>query len=91
MQNSGTARLLLANNFDGLPNFLYRNNGDGTFADVSEQSQIAKHHGKGMGMAFADYNDDGFVDVFVSNDTFPNYLFENKGDAPSKKWPCCPA
>jgi hypothetical protein len=67
-------------NFDGLPNFLYHNNGDGTFTDVSEQSQIAKHHGKGMGMAFADYNDDGWVDVFISNDTFPNYLFENKGD-----------
>jgi enediyne biosynthesis protein E4 len=67
-------------NFDGLPNFLYHNNGDGTFTDVSEQSQLAKHHGKGMGMAFADYNDDGFVDVFISNDTFPNYLFENRGD-----------
>ena len=68
------------NNFDGLPNYLYRNNGDGTFTDVSEQSQIAKHHGKGMGMAFADYNDDGFVDVFISNDTFPNFLFKNNGD-----------
>ena len=68
------------NNFEGLPNYLYRNNGDGTFTDVSERSQIEKCHGKGMGMAFADYNNDGFVDVFISNDTFPNFLFKNNGD-----------
>jgi enediyne biosynthesis protein E4 len=67
-------------NFDPLPNFLYRNNGDGTFTDVSEQSQIARHRGKGMGMAFADYDLDGYVDVFISNDSFPNFLFHNKGD-----------
>ncbi len=68
------------NNFDPLPNFLYRNNGDGTFTDVSEQSLIARHRGKGMGMAFADYDLDGFVDIFISNDSFPNFLFHNKGD-----------
>ena len=68
------------NNFDPLPNFLYRNNGDGTFTDVSEQSLIARHPGKGMGMAFADYDLDGFVDIFISNDSFPNFLFHNKGD-----------
>jgi hypothetical protein len=68
------------NNFDPLPNFLYRNNGDGTFTDVSEQSRIALSRGKGMGIAFADYDLDGFVDVFISNDTFPNFLFHNKGD-----------
>ncbi len=68
------------NNFDGLPNYLYRNNGDGTFTDVSVESQIDKHHGKGMGMAFADYDNDGFTDVFISNDTFRNFLFKNNGD-----------
>jgi hypothetical protein len=68
------------NNFDPLPNFLYRNNGDGTFTDVSEQSRIARHRGKGMGIAFGDYDLDGFVDIFVSNDSFPNFLFHNKGD-----------
>jgi hypothetical protein len=67
-------------NFDSLPNYLYHNNGDGTFTDVSERSQIAKHPGKGMGIAFADYDNDGFTDVFVSNDSFPNFLFRNKGD-----------
>ena len=68
------------NNFEGLPNILYRNNGDGTFTDVSEQSGIAQHAGKGMGIALADYDDDGFEDIFVSNDTFRNFLFHNNGN-----------
>jgi Flp pilus assembly protein TadD len=65
--------------YEGLPNQLFRNNGDGTFADVSSQSGVAKHIGKGMGVAFADYDEDGFVDVFVANDTLPNFLFRNNG------------
>jgi hypothetical protein len=64
----------------GTPNILYRNNGDGTFTDVSEQSGISKYIGKGMGLAFADYDNDGFTDIFVSNDTFENYLLHNNGD-----------
>ncbi|HYK92270.1 MAG TPA: CRTAC1 family protein [Acidobacteriota bacterium] len=68
------------NNFESLPNYLYHNNGDGTFTDVSEKSQIGMHPGKGMGIAFADYDNDGFTDVFVSNDSSPNFLFKNKGD-----------
>ena len=66
--------------FLGTPNILYRNNGDGTFTDVSEQSHISPYIGKGMGLAFADYDNDGFTDIFVSNDTFENYLFHNNGD-----------
>ncbi len=66
--------------FLGTPNILYRNNGDGTFTDVSEQSHISQYVGKGMGVAFADYDNDGFTDIFVSNDTFENYLLHNKGD-----------
>jgi hypothetical protein len=66
--------------FLGTPNILYRNNGDGTFTDVSEQSHISQFVGKGMGVSFADYDDDGFTDVFVSNDTFQNYLLHNNGD-----------
>ena len=84
-QIQGVPAYCSPNNFDPLPNFLYRNNGDGTFTDVSEASQIAKHHGKGMGMAFADYNNDGFVDVFISNDSFPNFLFKNNGDGTFKE------
>ncbi|MFN7997588.1 MAG: FG-GAP-like repeat-containing protein [Bryobacteraceae bacterium] len=60
-------------------NLLYRNNGDGTFSDVSEKSGIAKYRGKGMGVAFADYDHDGLTDVFVANDTEPSFLFHNQG------------
>ncbi len=65
--------------YDPLPNQLYHNNGDGTFTDVSEASGIAAHQGKGMGVAFADYDADGDLDVFVANDTVPNFLFRNEG------------
>lgn len=66
--------------FRGTQNILYRNNGDGTFTDVSEQSHIAQYVGKGMGLAFADYDDDGFTDIFISNDSFQNYLLHNNRD-----------
>jgi len=65
--------------YEGLPDTLYHNNGDGTFTDVSESSGIAAHIGKGMGVAFADYDHDGRPDVFVANDTVPNFLFHNEG------------
>ena len=71
-------------NFEGTPNILYKNNGDGTFTDVSERSHLAKYIGKGMGVAFADYDNDGFMDVFVSNDTWPNFLLHNNGDGTFK-------
>lgn len=66
--------------FQGLPNRLYRNRGDGTFEDVSARSGIGKHVGKGMSVAFADYDHDGHLDAFVTNDTVPNFLFRNMGD-----------
>jgi hypothetical protein len=65
--------------YDALPNSLYHNDGDGTFTDVSRPSGIADHLGKGMGVAFADYDGDGDLDVFVANDTTPNFLFRNDG------------
>ena len=68
------------NEYHGTPNILYKNNGDGTFTDVSQQSNISQYVGKGMGVAFADYDGDGFTDIFVSNDTFPNFLLHNNGD-----------
>jgi hypothetical protein len=68
------------NSYRPLPNLLYRNNGDGTFTDVSQASGIGKFPGKGMGVAFADFDNDGRTDIFVSNDTFRNFLFRNKGD-----------
>jgi len=59
------------NNYPNLPNTLYRNNGDGTFTDVSAETGIAKYYGKGMGVAIADYDGDGFMDIFVANDNRP--------------------
>lgn len=66
--------------YEGLPNTLYRNRGDGTFEDVSVSSGIAAHVGKGMSLAFADYDDDGLPDIFVTNDKVPNFLFHNLGN-----------
>jgi enediyne biosynthesis protein E4 len=63
-----------------LPNRLFHNNGDGTFTDVSTKSGIGAFRGKGMGAAAADFDGDGRVDVFIGNDTEPNFLFRNKGD-----------
>jgi hypothetical protein len=66
--------------FQGLPNRLYRNRGDGTFEDVSARAGLLKLVGKGMSVAFADYDRDGRLDAFVTNDTVPNFLFRNMGD-----------
>jgi hypothetical protein len=66
--------------YKGLPNTLYHNNGDGTFTDVSEASGIRAHIGKGMSAAFSDYDSDGRPDIFVANDTEPNFLFHNEGN-----------
>jgi hypothetical protein len=62
---------------DPLPNMLYRNNGNGTFTDVSAQTGIAEHLGRGMGVAIADYDGDGYTDIFVANDNAANQLFHN--------------
>jgi len=66
--------------YQGVPNQLFRNNHDGTFTDVSRQSGVAAHIGKGMGVAFADFDGDGFEDVFVANDSVRSFLFRNRGN-----------
>src|SRR6266852_1963778 len=63
-----------------LANALFRNIGGGKFRDVSVESGIAGSLGKGMGVAIGDYDGDGRLDVFVANDTLPNFLFRNRGD-----------
>ena len=61
-------------------NLFYRNNGDGTFSDASVASGIADHEGKGLGVAFADYDLDGWTDVAVANDSHRQFLFRNLGN-----------
>ena len=67
-------------NFEPVTNILYHNQGDGTFADVSSKSRLDASSGKGLGVAFADYDDDGFVDVYVANDSVQSFLFHNNGN-----------
>ncbi|HEX7728966.1 MAG TPA: CRTAC1 family protein [Terracidiphilus sp.] len=67
------------NKYAPLHNTLYRNNGDGTFTDVSVETGIAAAWGKGMSVSFADMDGDGYMDAFVANDTTPNFLFHNIG------------
>jgi enediyne biosynthesis protein E4 len=66
--------------FPATTNILYHNNGDGTFTDVSQQSGIAGKKGRALGVAFADYDEDGFTDIFVANDGMQQYLFRNNGN-----------
>jgi enediyne biosynthesis protein E4 len=63
--------------YEGEPNMLYHNNGNGTFTDASAATGIAVHIGKSMGVAIADYNGDGWMDIFVANDKDRNFLFKN--------------
>lgn len=77
---TGTRDYCHPKHYMGTPNRLYRNKGDGTFEDVSASAGIRSHVGKGMGASILDFNRDGWIDIFVTNDKLPNYLFRNKGD-----------
>src|SRR4051812_14256540 len=65
--------------YDPMPSWLFHNNGDGTFADVSNETGIAQHRGKAWGVVAADVDNDDRMDLFVANDTVPNFLFLNRG------------
>jgi enediyne biosynthesis protein E4 len=73
----------------GLPgagDSLYHNNGDGTFTDVSKKAGVADPNGYyGLGIICSDFDDDGFVDLFVANDSTPNFLYHNNGDGTFKE------
>jgi hypothetical protein len=71
--------------YKSVPHSLYHNLGHGRFEDVTEKSGFAAAVGKGMGIAIADFNGDGFMDVFIANDTEPNFLFINQGDGTFKE------
>ncbi|MFL6308263.1 MAG: CRTAC1 family protein [Candidatus Sulfotelmatobacter sp.] len=65
-------------NYKGQHIKLYHNNHDGTFTDVSDTSGVGKPEAKGMGVVLADFNNDGWPDIAVANDSWPNFLFLNK-------------
>ena len=67
-------------NYRGQKTKLFHNNHDGTFTDVSEASGIGKPESKGMGVVLADLNNDGWTDIAIANDSWPNFLFFNKHD-----------
>jgi enediyne biosynthesis protein E4 len=67
-------------NYKGQKTKLYHNNRDGTFSDVSDASGVGKPESKGMGVVLADFNNDGWTDIAIANDTWPNFLFLNKHD-----------
>jgi hypothetical protein len=72
--------------FKGTASFLYHNNGDGTFTDVTKGTDIAKSIGKGLGVVATDVNNDGRMDLFVANDTVQNFLYINRGPGPDGAW-----
>ena len=65
--------------FPPTASFLFHNNGDGTFTEVGKTGEIGKTRGKALGVVATDINNDGLMDLFVANDTDPNYLFMNRG------------
>ena len=67
-------------NFEPLPNIVYRNDGNGVFTDVSAQSGIGAYRGNGLGVVIADFDGDGWPEVFVANDSVPNFLFHRTGE-----------
>jgi enediyne biosynthesis protein E4 len=66
--------------YNGEPPTLYHNNGDGTFADVSQKSGLGLKPGNGLGVVTFDYDNDGWQDVFIANDSMANFLFHNNRD-----------
>lgn len=77
----GTRESCPPREFQGLPDVLYFNNGDGTFRDVSKEKNL-RPDGKGLGVVVADVDVDGDVDVYVGNDTVANFLYRNNGEGP---------
>ncbi|HZB45439.1 MAG TPA: FG-GAP-like repeat-containing protein, partial [Pyrinomonadaceae bacterium] len=67
-------------NFKGATNLLFRQKPDGAFEDVSARAGLTDPSGKGLGVAFADFDDDGLADIFVANDSVRQFLYHNKGD-----------
>jgi hypothetical protein len=71
--------------YKSVPSRLYHNLGHGRFEDVTDKSGIGTAQGKGMGISIADYNGDGWMDIFIANDTVRNFLFINQGNGTFKE------
>ena len=67
--------------FAGAADVLYRNNGDGTFTDVTRAVGVYQPRSRGLGVVWGDYDNDGYLDLYVANDTNENHLFRNNGDS----------
>ncbi len=78
--NKGTRAYCHPENFKGTTNVLYHQKKDGTFEDASNKAGIADPDGKALGVAFADFDNDGWPDIFVANDSVRQTLYHNKGD-----------
>jgi enediyne biosynthesis protein E4 len=76
---NGIAHYCYPKSYDPWPSRLFRNNGNGTFTDISASSTIGNYPGKSFGVVATDINNDGLLDLFVANDSVPNFLFLNKG------------
>jgi len=79
VQGSTKGMYAIPRYYQPVPDTLYRNNGNGRFTDVSTDSGVNAQAGWGMGMICSDYDNDGDTDVFIANDVWANYLFENDG------------
>jgi enediyne biosynthesis protein E4 len=77
---SGERHYCIPSIYNPMPCWLFHNNGNGTFTDVSKQSGIAQSLAKAWGVVAADLNNDGRIDLYVTNDTVPNFLFANRGN-----------
>jgi hypothetical protein len=80
ISSDGKRHYCIPRTFPSTPSWLFHNNGDGTFRDVSKESGIAASLGKAWGVVATDVNNDGRMDLFVANDTVGNFLFLNRGD-----------
>jgi enediyne biosynthesis protein E4 len=78
-QKQGYRSYCHPNEFQPVAPLVYHNDGNGHFTDITKQAGFAKP-GKGLGIAIADFNSDGLVDLFIANDSIPEFLYQNKGD-----------
>ena len=66
--------------YEGVPDALYRNQGDGTFRDVAAEAGLTRRYGKGLGVVWSDLDLDGDLDLYIANDSVPNALYRNEGN-----------